>query len=96
LSNSAPHEIDAVAIAHFGRIELAESELEQVNRKFSLILGAFDVVADVPVSDVLELQAPRQRIDLRVDTLGDSLGQASALGNAPAEHEGHFRVPPVM
>lgn len=96
MSDSMHHGIDAVAIAHFGRIELADTDLEQVKHKFSLILGAFDVVADVPVSHVLELQAPRKRSDLREDLLGESLGQVSALSNAPAEHEGHFRVPPVL
>ena len=96
MSDSVDHGIDAVAIAHFGRIELAENELNNVREKFSLILGAFDVVADVPVSQGVELQVPRTRSDLREDILGESLGQMSALSNAPAQHEGHFRVPPVL
>lgn len=88
--------VDAVSIAHFGRIQLTADDVAPIQKKFSSILDAFDVVADVEVGDVAEFQAPKTRADLREDILGVSLGQEKALDNAPFQFEGHFRVPPVL
>jgi aspartyl/glutamyl-tRNA(Asn/Gln) amidotransferase C subunit len=87
---------DPVAIAHLARLELSSTELGLVQDKFSAILDAFDVVADVEVREQIEAQTPKTKGDLRPDTLGFSLGQEVSLANAPQSYEGHFRVPPVL
>lgn len=80
-------------VARLARLRLEPDELEKMREQLSNILDHFQLLQELDVSDV---PPTAQVIDLlnvmRADELRPSLPRDAALGNAPDQQDGMFRV----
>ena len=84
-------------VAMLSRLVVTEEELDRFTEQLSAILdyigklNQLDTSAVAPMSHALAL-----RDVLRADEPSPPLSREQALGNAPEEAAGFFRVPPII
>lgn len=84
-------------IASLARLEVREDEAAALAAQFARILGQFQVLSALDVSDVEEGASPiRPAEQRRADRPRPSLAVEAALANAPARVEDFYRVPKTV
>lgn len=84
-------------IAQLSRLVVSEAEMPKFTEQFNQILNYADILQKIntdgvePTAHVLPLQNV-----LREDVALPGVSNAEALKNAPAVHEGGFKVPRVI
>ena len=90
-------EKDVKYIAQLSRLVVSEAEMPKFTEQFIQILNYADILQKIntdgvePTAHVLPLQNV-----LREDVALPGVSNAEALKNAPAVHEGGFKVPRVI
>ena len=88
---------DVEYIAQLSRLTIPESEVEKFTEQFNQILNYADILNELdtkgiePTAHVLPLSNV-----LREDIAVEGVSQEVALMNAPAVHDGGFKVPRVI
>ena len=88
---------DVEYIAQLSRLTIPESEMEKFTEQFNQILNYADILNELdtkgiePTAHVLPLSNV-----LREDVAVEGVRQEVALMNAPAVHDGGFKVPRVI
>ena len=83
-------------VADLARLALTEEEIERLGSQLGAILAAVGKVSELDLSGVEPTSHPLAVVNAwREDEPRGSLAREEALANAPAEDEGHFRVPPA-
>lgn len=92
-----PVEIDIDKVALLARLALSPQERGQLRAQLPVILEHAAKVSEVAADDVppTSYAIPRANV-LRADEPRDSLSQADALANAPAQEDGRFKIPRVL
>ncbi len=85
-------------IAGLSRLTLTDAEVRAYGPQLTLILNAFQKLADVPTEKIEPLVTPTEiqfapRPD---DLLKDVIGAEASLANAPERSGNLFKVPPVV
>ena len=84
-------------LAHLARLDLAPEELAQYAGQLEQILAYVQQLSEVDTTDIDPLAHPLTITDvLREDQPQTGLSNDAALANAPARHEGFFKVPTVL
>lgn len=94
-------ESDIEKVAHLAHLELAPEELKVFGPQIAEIVNYVDQLNELDTTDVEPafggFTPEGERTDsARNDELAPSLGQKTALAEAPDPAEGHFRVPKVL
>ena len=92
---------DIEKVANLAHLELAEEELKTFGPQIAEIVSYIEQLNEVDTSDVEPaiggLTPEGARTDSsRADEIQGSLGQKTALAEAPDPAAGHFRVPKVL
>ena len=89
---------DEVAkLAALARIEMSESELENLASQFGSILDAVARVQELDLESVIATSHPQPMKNIfREDVVQPSLTPDKALSGAPAQEEQRFRVPQIL
>ena len=89
---------DEVAkLAALARIEMSESELENLASQFGSILDAVARVQELDLASVIATSHPQPMKNIfREDVVQPSLTPDKALSGAPAQEEQRFRVPQIL
>lgn len=84
-------------VATLSRLELSEEETAQFSRQLSAIVEYIEKLNELDTSDVEPLAhcLPLHNV-LRDDEVLPSLPNDVALGNAPDEADGYFKVPKIL
>ena len=88
---------DVKHIANLSRLTVPDSEMEKFTEQFNQILNYADILNELdtkgiePTAHVLPLSNV-----LREDVAVEGVSQEVALMNAPAVHDGGFKVPRVI
>ncbi len=94
------HVIDQALVEHVAfliRLALTDDEVETFTEQLSTIVGYFDRLAEVDVTDVPPYrQAQMGRARLRDDEVRPSMAREDFLANAPQQQDGFVRVPVVL
>lgn len=90
--------IEQVAhVAHLARLRLDPAELEKMREQLSNILGHFEMLQELDVSDVPPTAQVTDLLNvMRADEVRPSLPREAALANAPAQQDGMFRVKAIF
>jgi aspartyl-tRNA(Asn)/glutamyl-tRNA(Gln) amidotransferase subunit C len=81
-------------VARLARLELAEGEVEQMQRDLANILGHVEQLAALSTEGVPETaHVAAERAPLRADRTVSGLDSDTALAEAPRKAEGGFAVP---
>ena len=87
-------------VAHLGklaRIELDETEIDQLTDQLSLILAAVARVQEVAGADVPGTSHPLPLVNVtRPDVVSPSLTNSQALSGAPSSDQERFKVPQIL
>ncbi|HEX2139365.1 MAG TPA: Asp-tRNA(Asn)/Glu-tRNA(Gln) amidotransferase subunit GatC [Woeseiaceae bacterium] len=84
-------------IATLARLQLEESELEDVVDKLSRIVDFVDQLQAAPVGDVLPMAHPlNQSQRLRADVVTEQIDRDAIQANAPVTKDGFYLVPKVI
>lgn len=84
-------------VARLARLNLTEDERRALAEQLGRILSFFEELQQVDTSAVEPLSHPLAVTDvMRDDEPGVSFDSSVALKNAPARHEGFFKVPRVL
>ena len=87
---------DVLHVAALARLEIPEGEVDGVREQLGAILDAVGKVSELDLSDVEPMTHPLDLVNRWAeDDPAPSLTQEEALANAPAAHDGSFRVPAV-
>jgi len=88
---------DVKSIAALARLYIPEAEEASLTDTLNSILGYFDKLSELDTSGVEPLThiLPVENV-MREDVRGDSVGQETALANAPEHDRGHFVIPRVI
>jgi aspartyl-tRNA(Asn)/glutamyl-tRNA(Gln) amidotransferase subunit C len=83
-------------VAELARLALTDAEVERLGEQLNAILEAVSKVSELDLSGVEPTSHPLDLVNAwREDEPRPSLSLEAALANAPAEEDGHFRVPPT-
>ncbi len=88
---------DVLRCASLAHLNLREEEIEPLRGDMERLLShaerlnELDLEGVAPMAHTLVPELPR-----RADIVRPSLSQAQALGNAPEQEQGHFKVPKVL
>lgn len=84
-------------VAHLGRIELSNKELEKLFPQLQDILDFIDKLKKIDIKDIKPTShiLPIKNI-LREDQPGESLASQKVLMNAPQQEANSFAVPKVI
>lgn len=89
--------IDVAYIARLAKLELTEEETAAFSADLNQVLSYVQQLEQWDTTGVEPMYHPLPVFDaLRADVPGESLPNADALLNAPAQEEGQFRVPKVV
>lgn len=89
--------IDVAYIARLAKLELTEEETAAFSADLNQVLSYVQQLEQWDTTGVEPMYHPLPVFDaLRADVPGESLPNANALLNAPAQEEGQFRVPKVV
>ena len=84
-------------VAKLARIAVPESELPELAKEFSAILGFIEQLNEVDVDGIEPMTSVTpQRLKRRVDVVNDGDQPTKILANAPDAREGFFAVPKVV
>lgn len=84
-------------VAHLARLRLAPEELEKMREQLSNILGHFEMLQELDVSDVPPTAQVTDLLNvMRADEVRPSLPREAALANAPDQQDGMFRVKAIF
>ncbi|NOX74159.1 MAG: Asp-tRNA(Asn)/Glu-tRNA(Gln) amidotransferase subunit GatC, partial [Alphaproteobacteria bacterium] len=84
-------------VAHLARIEVAESELENLAGELSNIIGFMEQLNEVDVEGVEPMTSVTpMALKRRKDVVTDGGYPQEILANAPDTREGFFAVPKVV
>jgi aspartyl-tRNA(Asn)/glutamyl-tRNA(Gln) amidotransferase subunit C len=84
-------------IALLARLQLEESEFDDVVDKLSRIVDFVDRLQSAPVGDVLPMAHPlNQSQRLRPDVVTERVERDAIQANAPAVKDGFYLVPKVI
>ena len=84
-------------VADLARLQVSESEKEQLSLHLSSILTYMEELNQVDTEGVSPLTSVvRQANVLREDEVRESVPQEKAVGNAPAVKDGLFQVPKII
>lgn len=84
-------------VAKLARIAVPESELPELAKEFSAILGFIEQLNEVDVDGIEPMTSVTpQRLKRRVDIVNDGGQPIEILANAPDVREGFFAVPKVV
>lgn len=88
---------DVEEVAHLGRLQLSEADIEKFTRQLDAILEYADVLNEVDTAEVQPTAhvLPIKNV-MRADEVKQSLARDIALENAPEQEEGYFKVPKIM
>jgi len=94
-------EADIVKVAQLAHLELAEEELKTLGAQITEIVAYVEQLNELDTTNVEPaiggLTPEGARTDSsRADEIEGSLGQKTALAEAPDPASGHFRVPKVL
>jgi len=94
-------EADIAKVAQLAHLELAEDELKTFGPQIADIVTYIEQLNELDTTNVEPaiggLTPEGERTDSsRVDEIEGSLGQKTALAEAPDPASGHFRVPKVL
>jgi aspartyl-tRNA(Asn)/glutamyl-tRNA(Gln) amidotransferase subunit C len=94
-------EADIAKVAQLAHLELAEDELKTFGAQIADIVTYIGQLNELDTTNVEPaiggLTPEGERTDFsRVDEIEGSLGQKTALAEAPDPASGHFRVPKVL
>lgn len=92
---------DIEKVAHLAHLELAEEELNTFGPQITEIVNYVEQLNELNTTDVepaLGGLTPEgeETESSRADEIAGSLGQKTALAEAPDHASGHFRVPKVL
>lgn len=89
---------DAVAkVARLARLELTPDELARATHQLSDMLGHFDDIDALDLSDVEPMNQPVPLVNvLRDDEVQPTLDRDEVMAAAPQHEDGRFWVPPVL
>jgi aspartyl-tRNA(Asn)/glutamyl-tRNA(Gln) amidotransferase subunit C len=92
---------DIERIAQLAHLELAEEELKTFGAQMAEIVSYVEQLNEIDTSNVEPalggLTPEGEKTDTsRADEIAGSLGQKTALAEAPDPASGHFRVPKVL
>lgn len=81
-------------LAHLARIELSDSELDQLTHQLDAILTSFEKLSELDTDDVEPMiHAVDVKNVFRETSLPSELTREEALSNAPSVDDPFFRVP---
>jgi len=87
-------------VADLGNLKLSDEEVARFTKDLDEILAHMDKLAEIDTGDIAPmaqvLYEAGETATLRPDTEGPTLGQATALANAPQPGGGYFKVPRVI
>jgi len=88
---------DVDTVAALARLSFTGEEKEAMTGTLNDILGYFDKLSELDTEQVEPLAhiLPVQNV-MREDVVRPSLGQKTALANAPRKERGHFVIPKVI
>lgn len=94
-------EADIAKVAQLAHLELAEDELKTFGQQIAEIVAYVEQLNELDTTNVEPalggLTPEGERTDTsRADEIEGSLGQKTALAEAPDPASGHFRVPKVL
>ena len=88
---------DVLHIARLARVSLEQDEVARFATQLSGILDHFAALSAVPTDGVEPTAHPLPLSNvMRADEVAPSLPQSVALGNAPEQEDGYFRVRAVL
>jgi len=95
------NEIDIAKVAQLAHLDLAEEELKTFGPQITEIVNYVEQLNELDTAKVEPalggLTPEGEKTDSsRADEIAGSLGQKTALAEAPDAAEGHFRVPKVL
>lgn len=84
-------------VALLSRLELSETEINQLSTQLSAIVGYIEKINALDTEQVEPLAhcLPVHNV-LRDDVPGPSLSNDDALANAPDQTDGYFKVPKIL
>ena len=87
---------DVLRVAKLARLEIPDSEIEEIREQLGAILKAVSKVSELDLTDIEPTSHPLDLVNvLGGDAPRESLDREEALANAPDPAEGAFRVPTV-
>lgn len=88
---------DVEYIAQLSRLTIPESEMEKFTEQFNQILNYADILNELDTKGIESTAhvLPLSNV-LREDVAVEGVSQEVALMNAPAVHDGGFKVPRVI
>ena len=89
---------DAVAkVARLARLELSPDELDRATHQLSDMLGHFDDIDALDLSDVEPMNQPYPLVNvMRDDRVEPTLDRDEVMVAAPESDDGRFWVPPIL
>ena len=87
---------EVLHVARLARLALSEEEVERLQGELNVILEAVGKVRELDLEGVEPTSHPLDLVNVwGEDEPRPSLSREDALGNAPEEEAGFFRVPPA-
>jgi aspartyl-tRNA(Asn)/glutamyl-tRNA(Gln) amidotransferase subunit C len=87
---------EVLHVAALARLGLSDEEAERFTEQLGAILEAVSKVSELDLTGVEPLSHPLDLVNVWADDEPrPSLPLELALGNAPEDEDGHFRVPPT-
>lgn len=84
-------------MARLARLELTPDELDRATHQLSDMLGHFDDIDALDLSDVEPMNQPVPLVNvLRDDEVQPTLDRDEVMAAAPRHEDGRFWVPPVL
>ncbi len=84
-------------VAHLARLAVTDEEVRRFSEQLSSILGYMEQLNALDTKDVPPMAHPLPVSNVfREDTPHQPWTQERALHNAPAQHDGFFKVPKVL
>ena len=84
-------------VARLARLELSREEIAAFEDQLNSVLTYFDKLNELDTTDVEPMSHAVELVNVfRPDRMAASIERDEALGNAPAQQDGFFRVPKVL
>lgn len=84
-------------MAHLSRLELSESEVNQLGKDLGKVLNFFNQIAEVNTKGIEPMVTPVEIENyLREDEKNNEIPTEEIMANAPSRAGNLFKVPPVV
>jgi len=87
---------EVLKVAALARIRVQDSELEDLQKKFTAVLDSFKFLSEANTEGVVPLYHGIEQMTLREDLPEAPLSREELLRNAPDSIENCFRIPRVL